>query len=135
MFLTKMFSLVPCRVCINLALLVLCERPLSILSMIHCGRTHPVTCRSSTSPWLARKPWPPCPVVVIALQMGRLCHLRNQHVVSPLLFARKPATDLPPVPVTLPEGSASSPKRHGRPPKVAPLRDDVAGPRASWAVG
>ena len=54
---------------------------------------------------------------------------------QPTPFARKPATDLPPVPVTLPEGSASSPKRHGRPPKIAPPCDDVAGPRASCAVG
>ena len=45
-------------------------------------------------------------------------------------LSRKPATDLPPVPVILPEGSELSPKRRGGPPKVAPPSDDVAGPLA-----
>lgn len=114
-----------CRVCTNLAFLVLCKRPVSMLIMIRCGRTHLVVptrrplLSSRLLSWLART-WLLRLIVVIALRAGRL-RQSTRRQSTPL--ARRPAKDLP-VPVTLPGGSVSSPKWRDRPPKVAPLRLD-----------
>ena len=121
MFLTRTF----CRICTNLAFVVLCERPLSMLTMIRCGRTHLVVptrrplLSSRLLSWLARS-WLLRHIVVIALRTGRL-RQSTRRQSTPL--ARRPAKDLP-VPLRCPGVLCHqlSGVTGDRPPKVAPLR-------------